>query len=65
MDVILKNALVAHEDQPVRAADIAIEGACIVAVEPGIAAEAGEVIDCGGGWSRARSSTRTSISTRC
>ena len=48
MDIILKNALVAHEDQPVRAADIAIEGERIVAVEPGIAAEAGEVVDCGG-----------------
>ena len=48
MDIILKNALVAHEDQPVRAADIAIEGESIVAVEPGITAEAGEVIDCAG-----------------
>ena len=35
MDIILKNALVAHEDQPVRAADIAIEGESIVAVEAG------------------------------
>ena len=48
MDIILKNALVAHEDQPVRAADIAIEGERIAAVEPGITAGAGEVIDCGG-----------------
>ena len=48
MDIILKNALVAHEDQPVRAADIAIEGERIVAVEPGITAEAGETIDCAG-----------------
>ena len=48
MDVILKNALVAHEDQPVRRADVAIEGERIVAVEPGVATEAGTVIDCAG-----------------
>ena len=48
MDVILKNALVAHEDRPVRRADVAIEGGRIAAVEPGIAADAGTVIDCDG-----------------
>ncbi len=48
MDIILKNARVAHEDQPVRDADVAIEGGKIVAVEQGITAEAGEVIDCEG-----------------
>lgn len=48
MDVILKNALVAHEDRPVRRADVAIEGRRIAAVEPGIAADAGTVIDCDG-----------------
>ena len=48
MDVILKNALVAHEDRPVWRADIAIEGGRIAAVEPGIAADAGTVIDCDG-----------------
>lgn len=48
MDVILKNALVAHEDRPVRHADVAIEGGRIAAVEPGIAADAGTVIDCDG-----------------
>jgi cytosine deaminase len=48
MDIILKNALVAHEDQPVRSADIAIEGERIAAVEPNITADAGQVIDCGG-----------------
>ena len=48
MDVILKNANVAHRDEPVRRADIAIKGQKITAVEANIEAEAGQVIDCGG-----------------
>lgn len=48
MDIILKNANVAHRDEPVRNADIAIKGETIAAVEANISAEAGQVIDCGG-----------------
>jgi adenine deaminase len=47
MDIILKNANVAHRDEPVRNADIAIKGDTIVAVEASIEAEAGQVIECG------------------
>jgi cytosine deaminase len=48
MDIILKNANVAHRDEPVRQADIAMEGGRITAVEANITAEAGQVIECGG-----------------
>ena len=48
MDIILKNANVAHLDEPVRNADIAIKGDRIVAVEANIHAEAGQIIECVG-----------------
>ncbi len=46
MDFILKNANVAHLDQPIRQSDIAIKGDRIVAVEPNINTESGHIIDC-------------------
>ena len=48
MDIILKNANVAHRDEPVRNSDIAIKGDRIIAVEANIEVEAGQVIECGG-----------------
>ena len=46
MDFILKNANVAHLDEPVRQSDIAIKGDRIVAVEPGIESDSSHIIDC-------------------
>lgn len=48
MDIILKGANVASEDAPLQPADIAIKGDRIVAVEPNITADAGQVIECNG-----------------
>lgn len=48
MDLLLTNATVAHAGAIRPGVDIAIEGGRIVAVEPGIAAQAKDTIDCGG-----------------
>ena len=48
MDIILKNANVAHRDEPVWQADIAIKDGHVVAVETNITAEAKQVIECNG-----------------
>ena len=48
MDIILKNANVAHLDEAVRSADIAIKGNKIAAVEENIDANAEQVIECDG-----------------
>ena len=48
MDIILKNANVAHLDEPVRNADIAIKAGKIAAVEANIDTDARQIIQCDG-----------------
>ncbi len=48
-DLILQGGTVVTPDGPVRA-DVAIDGASVTMIEPGIASDGSDVIDCSGCW---------------